>query len=68
VIEYSLFSSTGNLIDSFSDKTALRDALQRLVAAEPKAADDVALFISDERHPCRAITGEYGTAYLVRSL
>ena len=47
-MNYSLFSSTGNLIDSFDDEAEARTALKRIVAAEPEAADDVALFISDD--------------------
>lgn len=47
-MDYSLFSSSGNLIDSFSDETEALAALQRIVEAEPDAADDVALFIADE--------------------
>jgi hypothetical protein len=47
-MNYSLFSSTGNLIDLFEDEAEARAALQRIVAAEPAAADDVALFISDD--------------------
>lgn len=47
-MDYSLFSSTGNLIDSFTNESEARAALQRIVAAEPEAADDVALFISDD--------------------
>ena len=46
-MDYSLFSSSGNLIDSFSDETEARAALQRIVEAEPDAAEDVALFIAD---------------------
>jgi len=46
-MDYSLFSSSGNLIDSFNDEAEARAALQRIVEAEPKAADDVALFIAD---------------------
>jgi hypothetical protein len=47
-MNYSLFSSTGNLIDWFDDESEARAALQRIVAAEPAAADDVALFIADD--------------------
>lgn len=47
-MDYSLFSSSGNLIDSFTDESEARAALQRIAAAEPDAADDVALFISDD--------------------
>ena len=46
-MDYSLFSSTGNLIDSFTDEAQAREALQAIVAAEPEAAEDVALFIAD---------------------
>lgn len=48
VMDYSLFSSTGNLIDSFTDETEARAALQRIVEAEPDAAEDVALFVADD--------------------
>lgn len=47
-MDYSLFSKAGNLIDSFTDEADARAALQRLVASEPEAADDVALTISDD--------------------
>ena len=47
-MDYSLFSSAGNLIDSFTDEAEARAALQRLVESEPEAADDIALFISDD--------------------
>jgi hypothetical protein len=47
-MDYSLFSSAGNLIDSFTDEAEARAALQAMVAAEPHAADDVALFIADD--------------------
>jgi len=47
-MNYSLFSSTGNLIDSFTDETEARAALQRIVEAEPDAAEDVALFVADD--------------------
>lgn len=47
-MDYSLFSSSGNLIDSFNNEAQARAALQRIVAAEPETADDLALFISDD--------------------
>lgn len=47
-MNYSLFSSTGNLIDSYDDEAEARAALQRIVELEPEHADDVALFISDD--------------------
>jgi hypothetical protein len=47
-MDYSLFSSSGNLIDSFSDEAEACAALQRIVEAEPEAAEDVALFVADD--------------------
>ena len=47
-MDYSLFSSSGNLIDSFDDEAEARAALQRIVAAEHEAVDDIALFVSDD--------------------
>jgi hypothetical protein len=47
-MDYSIFSSSGNLIDSFSDEAEARAALQRIVDSEPSAAADVALFIADD--------------------
>jgi hypothetical protein len=47
-MDYSLFSSTGNLIDSFANEADARAALQRIVEAEPTAAEAVALFVSDD--------------------
>jgi hypothetical protein len=46
-MNYSLFASTGNMIDSFDDEAEARAALQRIVELEPEYAEDVALFISD---------------------
>ncbi len=48
VTDYTLMSSTGNMIDSFDDEAAARAALQRIVALEPESADEIALFISDD--------------------
>jgi hypothetical protein len=48
VLDYSLFSSTGNLIDSFSDESEARAELQRILEAAPSAANDVALFVADD--------------------
>jgi hypothetical protein len=47
-MDYSLFSSSGNLIDSFDNEDDARAALQRIVESEPEAAEDVALLISDD--------------------
>ena len=46
-MNYSLFASTGNMIDSFDDEAEARAALQRIVETEPESADEIALFISD---------------------
>jgi hypothetical protein len=42
-MHYVLLSSTGNLIDSNEDESEAHAALQRIIDAEPGAADDVAL-------------------------
>jgi hypothetical protein len=42
-MNYVLLSSTGNLIDSYEDESEAHAALQRIVDAEPHAAEDVAL-------------------------
>jgi hypothetical protein len=42
-MHYVLLTSTGNMIDSYERESAARAALQRLVDAEPEAAEDVAL-------------------------
>jgi hypothetical protein len=47
-MNYSLFASTGNMIDSFDDEAEARAALQRIVELEPESADEIALFISDD--------------------
>ncbi len=43
-MHYVLLSSTGNLIGSYDEESAAGAALRRIVAAEPEAAEDVALF------------------------
>jgi hypothetical protein len=48
LMNYSLFASTGNLIDSFDDEVEARAALQRIVELEPESADETALFVSDD--------------------
>jgi hypothetical protein len=45
---YTLMASTGNMIDWFDNEPEARAALQRIVESDPAAADDVALFISDD--------------------
>lgn len=47
-MNYSLFGSTGNLIDWFEDESVARSALQMIVDREPESADDVALFVCDD--------------------
>lgn len=42
-MHYVLLSSTGNMIDSYEEESAARAALQRIVEAEPEAAEEVAL-------------------------
>lgn len=42
-MHYVLLSSTGNMIESYDEESEARIALQRIVASEPEAADDVAL-------------------------
>jgi len=48
-MDYSIFSSAGNLVDWFDNETEARAALQRIVEAEPEAAEHVVLFISDDQ-------------------
>jgi hypothetical protein len=48
-MNYSLFASTRNMIDSFDDEAQARAALQRIVKLEPEPADEIALFISDDQ-------------------
>ena len=53
-MHYVLLSSTGNLIDSYEDEAEARAALQRIIDAEPDAAEDVALMIyGDDGMPGR---------------
>ena len=49
---YSIFDSTGNLVDAFDDHDAAVAALTAIAAAEPEAADDVFLVAQDD-------TGEF---------
>lgn len=44
-MHYVLLSSTGNMVSSYEDESVARAALQRIVDAEPKAVEDVALMI-----------------------
>jgi hypothetical protein len=45
---YSIFASTGNLIDAFDDREAALAALTAIVRVEPDSADEVFLVAQDE--------------------
>jgi len=45
---YSIFDSTGNLVDAFDDRDAAIAALTKIVRAEPNAADAVLLVAQDD--------------------
>jgi len=45
---YSIFDSTGNLIDAFGQRDAAVMALRALVQTEPQAADDVFLVAQND--------------------
>jgi hypothetical protein len=45
---YSIFDSTGNLVDSFTERGAALDCLAGIAQAEPEAADDVFLVTQDD--------------------
>lgn len=47
-MHYEIFDSTGNLVESFQDEESARRTLDLIVDAEPDAAEDVALFVSDD--------------------
>ena len=44
---YSIFDSTGNLVDAFNDRAAALDCLAGIAQAEPDAADEVYLVTQD---------------------
>lgn len=46
---FSIFDSTGNLVASYSDEAAARQALAGIVRDEPEAAGDVALLAFDDQ-------------------
>lgn len=37
---YSIFDSTGNLVDAFTERTAALNCLAEIARSEPEAADD----------------------------
>ena len=44
---YSIFDSSGNLVDAFNARAAALDCLAGIAQAEPDAADDVYLVAQD---------------------
>ena len=47
-VTYSIFTSTGNLVDAFDDRNAAVAALTEIVRAEREAADEVFLVAQDD--------------------
>jgi hypothetical protein len=47
-VTYSIFDTTGNLIDAFTDRAAALDCLAGLAQAEPDSAGDVFLIAQDD--------------------
>jgi len=47
-VQYAIFDSTGNLVESFEDEQSAREALDRIIDGEPEAAEHVALFVYDD--------------------
>jgi hypothetical protein len=45
---YSIFDSTGNLIDAFSERAAALDCLAGIAQAEPESAGEVFLIAQDD--------------------
>ena len=45
---YSIFDSTGNLVDAFTERGAAFDCLAGIAQAEPESADEVYLVAQDE--------------------
>lgn len=45
---YSIFTSTGNLVEAFDDRTEALALLSEIVRSEPDAADDVFLVAQDD--------------------
>lgn len=44
----SIFDSTGNLVDAFTERAAALDCLAGIAQAEPEAADEIYLVAQDE--------------------
>jgi hypothetical protein len=45
---YSIFDSTGNLVDAFTERAAALDCLAGIAQAEPESADEVYLVAQDD--------------------
>ncbi|HET6509574.1 MAG TPA: hypothetical protein VFG42_22445 [Baekduia sp.] len=45
---YSIFDSTGNLLDAFTDRAAALDCLAGIAQAEPESASEVFLTAQDD--------------------
>jgi hypothetical protein len=45
---YSIFDSTGNLVDAFNDRAAALDCLAGIIQAEPECAGEVFLIAQDD--------------------
>jgi hypothetical protein len=63
-MHYAIVDSTGNLVESFEDEQSAREALDRIIDAEPEAGEHVALFVyGDDGMPvgdpifARAVSG-----------
>lgn len=44
---FAILDSTGNLVESFDDRTAALSKLEEIVSTEPEAAEELALFTYD---------------------
>lgn len=57
-MRYSIFTSTGNLVDAFNDRDSAIAALTEIVRAGPESADEVFLVAQDdEGHEGETIYG-----------
>lgn len=45
---YSIFDTTGNLVDAFSDRASALDCLAGIAQAEPESAHEVFLLAQDD--------------------
>lgn len=47
-LTYSIFDTTGNLVEAFTERGAALDCLAGIAQAEPNAADEVYLVAQDD--------------------